>query len=152
MRVRRFHQNQDALQKHEGQANDDLILDRVTYKKLSSLTDNKIIQNPTGKDSEYDRFLLDMDTILKGTNTDAGVALLDQYLGNLGVTIDYPFRDDTYGIESWIDVEDQSPTRNVIADISGVIYNVIAEEGGTDYNVIHDTQEQTIGVRNASRP
>ncbi len=152
MRIRRQDQNQDAMQKHEGQAKDDLILDRVTYKKLSSWTDNKVIQDPTGKDSEYDRFLLDMNDINSGIATDTGVLLLDQYLGNLGVTLDYPFRDDTYQLEPWITVEEQDPTRNVRASVTGVEYNVIASVNGTDYNVIHDTHNQTIGARNANRP
>lgn len=149
MKVIRVRTSQDAMKGRESDIQgENLVMDRVVYKILSSLTDNKVITNPTGTDSEYDRFLLDMEKIHRGETVHEATDALDEYLALLGVTEQYPFPQDTYSLAQWITYPTQEPYRNVIAKVDGVDYNVITNIDGVDYNVIHDTSAQTIGARN----
>ena len=66
------------------------------------------------------------------------IRLMDVYLGNLGDTVEYPFKDDTYDIEPWITVESQYPTRNVVAHGNFTIPDNVIDRV-TGYNVIHNT-------------
>ena len=134
MKIRRIDKSQSALKTKEIRVLDDVGLSREVYAKMSSLTDNKVIVEPEGKDSPFERFLVDMESIHDGTNTDEDIALLDQYLGNLGDGEWYPFPQDTYVVEPWIDESEQFPTRNVI-DRDG--NNVI--DRATGFNVVHNT-------------
>lgn len=149
MKVVRQRTSQDAMKGKESLLQDNkLFFDRVTYKRISSLTDNKVLEAPTSAESEWERFLIAMESIHDGTNTDTDVALLDQYLGNLGITEVYPFPTDTYYAEEWLDVAEQTLTRNVITSQADIDYNVITNIDGVDYNVAHDTHANTTGVLN----
>ncbi len=139
MKVTRLHSNQDAMQSMESKGTDDIILDRVVYRKISSLTDNRTLLDPIGPDSKFDRFLLDMNKIHRGETVDPALLYLDKYLGNLGETIEYPFRDDTYYVEPWIEDEEQFLYRNVVDDSTGTVNNII--DRATGDNVIHNTGE-----------
>ncbi len=139
MKVTRLSLTQDAIQQHE--ARDDLVIDRTVYRKMSSLTDNKILQNPTGKDSKFDRFLLDMEDIHRGKLVDAEVSYLDQYLGNLGDGTEYPFIEDMYIVSPWLNENTQYAYRNVIDKMLDTDRNVIDRDTGS--NVIHTTSDET---------
>jgi len=138
MKIRRITQSQDQLDADDARVKgNELGVERAIYRQLSSLTDNKVIVDPTGPDTEYDRFLLHMNEIQKGIQVSAFVDQFDEYLGTLGVTNDYPFPDDTYWIDSWIDIPKQEQFRNVVDNNS----NVIADVNGTVYNVTHNTEK-----------
>ena len=94
MKIIRGDANQGSISPLDTEAIDEgLRLDRVIYHKLSSLTDNKVLVEPTGKDSEYDRFLIHMNEIHAwyvygiGEKPDVDVDNLDEYLG---LTPDHP--------------------------------------------------------------
>ena len=140
MKVRKLNPSQGALSPDDARiSGEELGLDEQIYRKLSSLTDNKSLVEPTGPDSEFDRFLIEMEKIHSGEAVSEAITLLDKYLGNLGDTADYPFRDDTYVSEAWLDVNAQDVSRNVIYDNLGTDDNVITTIDGTDYNIIHAT-------------
>ena len=136
MKIRRQTQSQDQIDKDDSRLIDtELGIERAVYRKLSSLTDNKVIQNPQGPDSEYERFLLHMNDIEDNIPVSESMDKFDEYLGTLGVTDEYPFLDDVYGVEPWIDVPTQDETRNVVDKETNIIHTV----GTTTYNVVHRT-------------
>ena len=137
MKIRRVNPTQDALSPGEARGDSsDFGLDRVIYKKLSSLTDNKSLTAPTGPDTEYDRFLIEMEKIHSGLEVTEAMTLLDNYLGTLGVTEEYPFSDDTYSSSEWISLGEQEAYRNVVSTATD---NIIVDVLGVDYNIIHRT-------------
>jgi hypothetical protein len=94
---------------------DELLIDRLVYKKLSSLTDNKVLETPVSASDDFKRWLLDMNnlhlhkyypSLTSGTPIPTpDIVALDEYLGTLGVTDEYPFKDDSYSVEPWIEIE-----------------------------------------------
>ena len=99
---------------------DELALDRLIYRRIGSLTDNKSITTPQEADTEFDRWLLSMNDLFSykyypelytGPTPTPALLALDEYLGSLGMGIDYPFPDDTYYIENWIEVDTQTAVR-----------------------------------------
>ena len=83
-----------------------LILNRSIYQRLGSLTNNKTIlddYNNGRLPEEFVRFLDRMDTISDDTIiSDPEILLLDEYLGSLGVTVEYFYSKDTVDIPQWI--------------------------------------------------
>ncbi len=144
MKIRRIDHSQSAMKSQEGRIiSDELGIDRAVYAKMSSLTDNKTLIEPIDNLSPFDRFLLDMDQIHQGDTSNPVMMQVDKYLGNLGDTVNYPFADDTYNVEPWIDTTEQSAYRNVITSQADIDYNVITDISGVLYNVIHNTEVLT---------
>jgi len=136
MRIVRQTQSQDQIDKNDSKVTaDELNIERVIYRKLSSLTDNKVIQDPADADSEYSRFLLHMNDIQADIGVEPSVMKLDEYLGELGVSKEYPFIDDVYGLDPWIEILDQEEFRNVVNLGTNIVYT----KNGTTYNVVHRT-------------
>ena len=146
MKTRRLDYSQGSIQSDEARVkNSEVGLDRTVYASISNITDNKIIVTPEDKSSSYNRWLLDMNKF-----TDTGVISpeldeLDTYLGTLGVTEDYPYSDDTYGIKPWLVVEEQEPFRNILHATRDNNHNVISSiniiDRATGSNLIHDTRK-----------
>ena len=106
--------------KEEQKLNDDeLLLDRLIYRKMGSLTDNKTILTPATNDSDFHRWLLDMNNLhnkkyypsFTGVEPTPDLIALDEYLGSLGITETYPFQQDTYKVDSWLDTIGQTEYR-----------------------------------------
>ena len=108
---------------------DGVALDRLIYRVLGSLTDNKVITVPSEVASDRDRLLLDMENL--STNPIPDIIELDKYLSTLGITERFPFYGETYSIESWIDPMVQDPYRSVIDGTLNVMYG--------SSNVVHKT-------------
>ena len=116
MKIRRIDFGQGSRDQEQAINGNELRIDRSIYKNMSSLTENKMLQTPTTIDTPFKRWLMDMETLADtGVGTTA-LKQLDEYLGDLGITKTYPFEEDTYFVEPWINVDDQYETRNV-ADI-----------------------------------
>ena len=126
--------------KEEQKLNDDeLLLDRLIYRKMGSLTDNKVLQSPTSDDSDFHRWLRDMNAYhnkIYYPGLTAGdpeptpdLVALDEYLGSLGITEIYPFSQDTYKVESWITTESQ-PEYRVLTDKTDNTY--LTDSSGTE--------------------
>ena len=136
MRIRRQTQSQDQIDKNDSRlVINELGVERAVYRKLSSLTDNKVIQEPLGPDSEYERFLLHMNDIHNSIPVELPLDVFDEYLGKLGVTEEYPFKDDVYDSDPWLDLGIQDLTRNVVSVGTNIVYTI----SGTTYNVVHRT-------------
>ena len=125
----------DSTAPHIGQ--DELLLDRLIYRKIGSLTDNKTISTPSSSDSDFHRWLLDMNNLhnkkyypllsADGPTPTPDLIALDEYLGSLGQTEAYPFLNDTYNVESWIDTEGQADMR-VLMDADDNTYLTDGDE------------------------
>lgn len=149
MKITRIDKSQNAMDLHEAKGDEEAFyIARTVYSKMSSLTDNKVLVEPTDDDTKFNRFLRDMELIHQGIQTPLEVTLMDVYLGNLGETVEYPFRDDTYNIDPWITFSSQELYRNVAEGNlqDGTLFNIIDRD--TVLNVIHDTgsQAQITGV------
>ena len=87
-------------------ATDKLILNRSIYQRLRSLINNQTIlddYNNGRLPGEFVRLLDRMDTISDDTIiSDPEILLLDEYLGSLGVTVEYFYSKDTVDIPQWI--------------------------------------------------
>jgi len=137
----------------------DNLISRTVYTRLSNLSDMRNISDGTfsqdkivnGKLEDEALYLQELqnefaDVMMKlneyaetGENIDR-IAELDAYLGSLGITEEYPFLDDIYGMGPWIEFQQTDPFRNVIhTDINGLVQNVVfTDKTGTTYNVVHD--------------
>ena len=92
----------------------DLSLSRNIYQQLGDLTANKSLTRPTIITNEFDRWITAMDDYASGAiEPTQAFKDLDEYLGTLGLTREYPFKKDGYSIEPWVDIDGQEPTRNV---------------------------------------
>jgi len=130
---------QEALLNAPG---NELAIDRMIYRKMGSHTDNKVLTTPSSNSTDWERFLLDMnklhnkkyydDTIL----VTADLVALDKYLGQLGVSEIYPFKQDTYN----------SP--NVLKDIPQTEYRVLSvmDTNGNDIEHLVDLSDDTVLV------
>ena len=147
---------------------DRIVVPRFVYMKLGNLTDNRHITVAENEDleNEYKLFMMEMErlyyyyqknriTIPTDRDLEAipqdlrNVALINMYLGELGVIDEHPFRDDFFSIPVWFTGFLDSEDRNVIdiqpgkdgTDKSETVYNVIAIVNGVDCNVIHERGE-----------
>ena len=126
MKVRRLNYGQGGNTQEVEKKDDELLFDRLIYRKLGSLTDNKVMTIPAKPDSDFKRFLLDMNNLhihKYYTGLVDGLPLptpdiiaLDEYLGTLGITEDYPFLDDTQEIPLWFDGVDTNKQRRILVD------------------------------------
>ena len=122
---------------------DVLLLDRLIYRKIGSLTDNKLLVTPDSADTDFHRWLLDMNNLhnkkyypllsedLPLPTPD--LVALDEYLGSLGVTEDYPFLDDTYNVLAWLKI-DYEPDGRILIDITDNTY--LTDSNGTEILVV----------------
>jgi len=120
-----------------------LVLSRTVYQQFRSLAQNKIIldrYNAGDLPPEFVKVLDAFNDIQNGKEVEGSMELLDEYLGGLGDTVQYPYSKDMIDIPPWIEVFAPSDFRNVIShttDISGNETNVITKIAGQDYNIIH---------------
>ncbi len=128
----------------------DFAIPRFIYAQLGNLSDNKRITKTEKTEGStdfsmypestpYQKFMMDMDRFQTYNVDVENIKAIDEYLGNLGMTLDYPFLDDKYNVESWIDIETSSEYRNVITMPFNIDENVITSISGEDYNIIHRT-------------
>ena len=108
---------------------DGVALDRLIYRVLGSLTDNKVITVPDEITSDRDRLLLDMENL--SNNPIPDIIELDKYLSTLGITEKFPFYSETYAVDPWIDPMVQEQYRAVIDGELNVMYG--------SSNVVHKT-------------
>jgi len=123
-------------------ANDELALDRLIYRKIGSFTDNKVITTPPENDTDFHRWLRDMNNLhnykyypsfaIKTPTPD--LIALDEYLATLGVTDTYPFLQDTYDVAPWVTPDTQSVYR-VLVDESDNTY--LTDSAGTEVLVAY---------------
>jgi len=124
MKIIRKNYGQGSGKEEQKLKDDELLIDRLIYRKIGSRTDNKVLQTPPAKDSEFHRWLLEMDnlhiykyypSLHTGPIPTPDLIALDQYLGTLGVTEVYPFQDDTYHSEFWLDGDaTRTPVRYLV--------------------------------------
>ena len=117
----------------------DLIIPRFIYSKLSNLVDARTIQKAEVmlESNEYALFMMQMEQYhITGENVN-NIALIDEYLGDLGVLKDYPFLKDAYTVEGWVTTLEQEEFRNVVDTSNGTMDNIVTDVNGTMYNVIH---------------
>ncbi len=142
MKVIRRDYGQGSDTQEQKKKTDELLLDRLIYRKIGSLTDNKGIVTPASKDSDFHRWLLDMNDLhnykyyplIATTQPTPDLTALDEYLGTLGVTEIYPFTEDTYKVKPWLTIEDQS-TYRVLMDTSDNTY--LTDTNGDEILVVY---------------
>lgn len=122
----------------------DIIVPRFIYSKLGNLTNHKNInvEDMSKENNEYQFFMMELERFFESGMDIDNVAAIDEYLSSLGVSIDYPFGDDTYAVDSWIETIEQNESRNVISktlDSDEEETNVVTIIQGTIYNVLHRT-------------
>ncbi len=109
---------------------DELLIDRLIYKRMASLTDNKNLTTPDTPDTDFHRWLLDMNNLWQhkyypllhtGPTPTPDIKALDEYLGTLGVTETYPFSEDTFHLTDWLSQESRSEYR-ILVDITDNTY------------------------------
>lgn len=93
---------------------DTLSLAREIYQGLSDVQRMKSLTRPTEIRTEFDKFITMMDDYSLGniTPSEAEIAI-NEYLGSLGLTEEYPFIQDTFVADNWMDPEAQDAIRNV---------------------------------------
>ncbi len=128
----------------------EVLMPRFIYSKLGNYTNQKSItlQDMETENNEYKFFMMEMERLAKIINEKVipeeyeNIQKLDEYLGGLGVDIFYPFQDDTYSVDPWLDIKTPSEYRNVISRLvgsNGLEQNVITSINGEDYNIINRT-------------
>ncbi len=146
MKIIRRDYGQGSDTQEQKKKTDELLLDRLIYRKIGSLTDNKSIVTPPEKDGDFHRWLLDMNNLHNHKyypNLTADepiptpdIEALDEYLGTLGQTELYPFDEDTYKVEPWVDIEDQVAYR-VLVDETDNTY--LTDSAGVEVLVYYNT-------------
>jgi hypothetical protein len=126
-----------------------LMVPRFIYSKLGNFSDAK---NMTRADietekNEYKLFIKEMDDVdnlqRQGLSIPANldnIVEIDKYLGSLGTEKEYPFMDDAYFSEQWLDPNKLHKIRNVVDYSSVEVKNVIAIINGITYNVVTTRQ------------
>lgn len=134
----------DQEQTVDVSANKELSLDRLIYRRIGSITDNKSLVEPVLPTTDFNRWLLDMNNLhlhkyypLLAVNKPIptpDVVALDEYLGTLGDTEVYPFSQDTYNQEVWLDIDSQTEHR-ILIDKSDNTY--LTTNNGTEVLVVY---------------
>ena len=124
MKIIRRDYGQGSDSQEQKKKSDELLLDRLIYRKIGSLTDNKSITTPLEADGDFHRWLLDMNNLhnkkyYPALSSDEptptpDLEALDEYLGTLGQTELYPFAEDTYKVEPWITTSSQIEYRALV--------------------------------------
>ena len=123
-------------------------MSRETYQKLGSLVKNKTIlaDYDAGRlTGEYKRLLDELNDLYLVKNypqLSSGIVLsdhiveLDEYLGSLGIGIDYPYSKDSVNIPNWLDGNpDKTPVRYLV-DTSDNTF--LTANGGTEILVTYE--------------
>lgn len=144
MKTKRIDFAQGSLAKDVTLNDDNTILgmDRSIYTNLADRTANRTLTLPTEINSPFDRWLTQMQIASDpAAIVPPDIAIIDEYLGTLGVTDEYPYFEDRFSIEPWIDVGSQELFRvvlyreNTSQDIGiGII------DRSTSLIVVHDTK------------
>ena len=135
---------------------DTIKMSRATYQKLGSLLKNKelIIRGIDGSITggtytdneligEYRRILDELNDLYikryypelgKDIVIKDGIVELDEYLGTLGVGIDYPYAKDTLDIPAWLHVDSQTEYR-ILVDSRDNTY--LTTNNGTEVLVVY---------------
>jgi hypothetical protein len=100
---------------------DTLLLDRLAYRVLGSRTDNRTLTTPTTIGGDVDRLLLDLNELYSTNTPDPELVALDQYLGELGVTLTYPFVSEVYDSPAWLSSQSQDPYRYVVDRTNNIV-------------------------------
>lgn len=96
---------------------DQIILSRAVYQTLGSLVKNKNISSDyaSGKlSSEFTELMDSLNVLFESGTAEDSIIALDEYLGNLGVTVDYHYSKDQVNIPAWVSVDSQSVVRNLV--------------------------------------
>ncbi len=103
-----------------------LDMSRLTYQALGSLVQNKKILELYENDRlplEYRRVLDELNELYLRDNygilgagiiVKDGIVALDEYLGTLGLGIDYPYSKDAVNVDAWLEVESQTEYRILV--------------------------------------
>lgn len=125
----------------ESDNNLDVRISRSTYQKLGSLIKNQNILEQYNNGElvgEYKRLLDDLNDLHLVKNypdlavdvvLSEGIEELDEYLGSLGIDIEYSYDKDTVNIGSWLSLEGRTDTR-VLMDFSDNTY--LTDSSGTE--------------------
>lgn len=137
MKIIRRDYTQGAGEQEQKLKVDELTFDRLIYRMMGSLTDNKHLATPDKADTDYNRWLLDMNNLhnykyynalYDGPTPTPDLIALDEYLGSLGTTYEYTFLEDTYDLEPWVSVDSQSEIR-VLTDNDDTEYLIDPSDG-----------------------
>ena len=105
---------------------DTVEMSRATYQKLGSLLKNKTLLTQYENNElvgEYKRILDELNDLYikhnypelgKDIVVKAGIAELDEYLGSLGIGIDYPYAKDALDIPAWLEGSSQTEYRILV--------------------------------------
>jgi len=122
-----------------------LFLPRSIYQRLGSLVKNRNIIDDYTSDSLPIEFRELVDALNDLENVDDATKKLDEYLGSLGVGVEYPYSKDYRGIPPWIVIEEQGEFRNVALKKDGSFEifdrNIVHTIGSETHNVVHATGE-----------
>jgi len=129
------------LPEQESDLNEDIRINRNTYQQLGSLAQNKTLvtlYNEGKLAAEYIRLLDELNDLyivknypeLASEITLADyIEELDEYLGSLGVSIEYEYEKDKVNISPWLAVDRRTPTR-VLTDETDNTY--LTTSSGTE--------------------
>jgi len=120
---------------------DNILLDRNIYQRLSSLTKNKNIlaeYNAGTLPPAYVEFLDRMDTLLIALNSnepntqiaDSDILIINAYLGSLGETEQYAYSKDWVQVKDWIAIGIPQTEYRVLVDESDNTY--LTDSNGTE--------------------
>jgi len=146
MKIIRRDYGQGSDSQEQKKKADELLLDRLIYRKIGSLTDNRSIVTPLEKDGDFHRWLLDMNNLhnhkyypmltVDEPIPTPDLTALDEYLGTLGQTELYPFDEDTYKVDSWLEQLPQQEYR-ILVDESDNTY--LTDSAGAEVLVYYNT-------------
>jgi len=119
---------------------DILYFARIIYQKLGSRVQNQTLEreeDPTTYFSKLLNLLDDYDAELNGTpefdELNSAIAQLDEYLGNLGDSVQYPYQEDFQFFPPWIDPKEPNIIRTVHVYSNGEpVNNVVVDNGSGD--------------------
>ena len=125
-------------------APDHIKMGRSVYQYLRSLKNAKEIVHDVDVHqvtSELIELFEAFNDKQAGESIDSEFEKLDEYLGDLGIEVDYYYSKDIIDIEPWIETTNQSPTRNVVYKdtVTDITYNVVYTDNTDVFDVIHRT-------------
>lgn len=109
----------------------DIRISRNTYQRLGSLIQNKLVQSMYENGNlpgEFVRLLEELNDLYLVKNypelaTDIelapGIEELDEYLGSLGIDIEYHYDKDAVNIDQWLSIEEVSDVRVLMDPVDG---------------------------------
>ncbi len=146
MKIVRRDLSQGAGKAEQKLDTDELQLDRLVYRKMGSRTDNRSIVTPLSADSDFHRWLLDMNnlydykyypTMYSGPIPTPDITALDEYLGSLGLIEEYPFKEDTFELDEWVNIHSQ-PEYRYLVDESDKTF--LTDSNSTEVLVVYSTR------------